>query len=407
MSKTNFINNLFAILILLLTFISVNQFSTLPIGPLWFTWLIQISLIVLLFKFRSNIFPNQRNRLLNLYLIWIFISLLRGLFIAENYYEYKQLIMGGISLMCPIFIWLFYKPSLTSKIYKIWYKYALIAFVLFFVWISGFLQAYLSPLLLLFCFFPLFRKRHAWLILIIGLVYTLIRAEEGRSQFIKGGLALLVGVVSYYAALIPYKLIKIGHIACYLTSILLFVFVLTDASGLILGKMTEEDAIENNKNRDAVNKDTRSLIFYDVFNSALKNDYWLIGHTPARGNEIGVSSLLFMRSYSDDVVFNKGERHRNEMLHLNVFTWEGLIGLILYSLLYMRASFLSIYRSSNVYISFLGCYVAFRWSYGWIEDTNLFLISDVALWTMIGMCYSSKFRSMSNFQFKQWIRQLV
>lgn len=407
MSKTNFINNLFAILILLLTFVSVNQFSTLPIGPLWFTWLIQISLIVLLFKFRSNIFPNQRNKLLNLYLIWIFISLLRGLFIAENYYEYKQLIMGGISLMCPIFIWLFYKPSLTSKIYKIWFKYALIAFGLFFVWTSGFLQAYLSPLLLLFCFFPLFRKKQAYIILLIGLSYTLVRAEEDRSQFIKGSLALIVGVLSYYVVSMPYKLVKLGHIGCYLCSALLFIFVLTDASGLILGRMTEEDAIENNKNRDVLNKDTRSLIYYDVFNSAMKNDYWLFGHTPARGNEIGVSSLLFMGGYSDNMVFNKGERHKNEILLLNIFTWEGLVGLILYSLLYIRASYLSIYQCRNRYVSLLGCYVAFRWSFGWIEDINNFFISDVALWTMIGICYSSKFRNMTNIEFKEWIRRLI
>ena len=119
--------------------------------------------------------------------------------------------------------------------------------------------------------------------------------------------------------------------------------------------------------------DTRSLIYLDVLDSAIKHHYVLQGRTPARGNDIEYSGILFKWAYDDSYIFNKDERHANEVVHLNTFTWTGLIGLILYSLIYFKATYLAVYKSRNVYISLLGCYVAFQWSYGWIENVQQLL----------------------------------
>ena len=79
------------------------------------------------------------------------------------------------------------------------------------------------------------------------------------------------------------------------------------------------------------------LIYIDVINSAIDNKYVLFGHTPARGNTIDVSEILFLYAYEggmNDISFNHGERFSNEAAFLNIFTWLGLVGLILYSIIY-------------------------------------------------------------------------
>lgn len=398
---------LFFYLVLLVSFVSVNLWSILPIGNLWTTWALRAVFIVAVIRYKRFLFSSEyQYKLLNYWLIWVAFCILHGAFVAENYWEWKQLINNGLSLFIPLFLWLFSKPWLTQYIYTRWYKYGLLAFMLFFSWTVGFTQFYLSPLLLLFCFFTLYRKKYAWVILFVGLYYALVHAEEGRAQFIKGVAALLMGVGCYFSYKIPYKLIKIGHLMAYLSTVLLFTIIIPDSSNMMLGNISEDEAVDNNKERNNLNKDTRSLIFYDVYKSAVDNDYWLIGHTPARGNEVSLSYLLYPEQYNEQF-FNKNERPRNEMLHLNIFTWTGLVGFILYSILYVRASWLAVYRSNNRYISLLGCFVAFRWSFGWIEDTNDFSISDIALWTMIAMCYSPYFREMNAIQFKNWLRGLL
>ena len=52
----------------------------------------------------------------------------------------------------------------------------------------------------------------------------------------------------------------------------------------------------------------------------------------------------------------------------------------------------------------LGIYVAFRWLYSWVEDVNNFSINYFMLWIMIGMCLSTSFRSMTDYEVTIWIR---
>ena len=98
------------------------------------------------------------------------------------------------------------------------------------------------------------------------------------------------------------------------------------------------------------------------------------------------------------------ERFSNEVSVLNVFTWTGLIGVLLYFLVFFRASYLAVNKSNNIYMKIVGLYVAFRWAYAWVEDFNRFDLSNLFLWIMIGMCFSNSFRAMNNLEVKFWVR---
>ena len=73
----------------------------------------------------------------------------------------------------------------------------------------------------------------------------------------------------------------------------------------------------------------------------------------------------------------------------------------------MRGSYLALYKSRNKIVPMIGCFVAFRWSFGWIEDVNNFLIYDVDLWLLIAMCYSKRFRYLSDKQIEKWFNSLL
>jgi len=139
-----------------------------------------------------------------------------------------------------------------------------------------------------------------------------------------------------------------------------------------------------------------------VINSAIEHNYVLFGRTPARGND----SASFGAYTAEDLNTGKYERHSNEVCHPNVFTWLGLVGMVMYSLLYMRSSWLAVYRSRNIYVKLVGVYIAFRWLYGWIEDWNAFDIANLSLWMLMAIGFSTEFRSMSNAEFKRWVRSV-
>lgn len=397
-----------SILTLLLTFTSVNSMSIIPFGNLYTTIILQILLILLIFREKNKLYTIHKKNynIINIYIIWTVICIVRGFIIAENYWEYRQLLIGSISCLLPILVWVFYKPEVTWKIWSFWFKYGLLFFILFYSWNIGFTQVYLWPLLILFCFFPLFPKKKAWIVFITGILFCYLGGIENRSQIINGIVSLLFGITSYFATKIPPKFFKIGQILCYSSIFLVFGLVLNNIGKILHNQISIEEAKYGANNEFM--QDSRSLIYADVIASALNHNYILYGRTPARGNDINVSYTLFFWGYEDQSnAFNKNERHANEVLHLNIFTWEGLIGLILYSFIYFKASYLAIYKSKNSYLKLLGCFITFRWVFGWIEDVNYFNISNIALWAMIGICYSYLFRNMTNIEFKQWIRKLI
>ncbi len=144
--------------------------------------------------------------------------------------------------------------------------------------------------------------------------------------------------------------------------------------------------------------DTRTFLYVEVLESALNNNYWLAGRSPARGND----SVTFGEAAAE--LTGRYERLSNEIGLANVFTWTGVIGVILYFLMFFRASFLAVNKSRNIYTKMIGIYVAFRWLFSWVEDINNFTLNYFMLMVMIGLCFSFSFRNMTDQEVAIWAR---
>ena len=80
--------------------------------------------------------------------------------------------------------------------------------------------------------------------------------------------------------------------------------------------------------------------------------------------------------------------------------------MLLYIAIYVWAAYLGVYRSKNYYIKLAGLVVAFNFLYGWVENVTSFDILNFTYWTFISMCLSSRFRSMTDHEFKEWFNSL-
>lgn len=398
-------------LILINSIFSINQWSSIPVSNTFLNWVINFFIIGIILSFRNKYFnPNntQDYLIVKLYFVWILTCITRGLFVPENYWEWKQLIEGSIILSLPLLVYVFSTPSILKIILKYWLKIALSLFLLIiFIIPSGVYHYYLGPVLLLACFLPILNRK--WQALFVVLLLIMIFSDFGaRSQVIKSIFAILISIAYITGRYISTQVLKIAHWMFYIIPIVLLFLGLSgsynpfEALGKNEGKYIERKIVNGKKTEEDLSIDTRSFIYQEVIASAIKHNYALWGRTPARGND----SVAFGSFNAEDLKTGKYERHSNEICFPNVFTWTGIIGMILYCLIYLKSSYLAVYRSNNLFIKLLGVYIAFHFLFGWIEDFNRFDIANISLWMMISMGFSEKFRKMNNAQFKYWVKSL-
>lgn len=407
--------NILPISLIILTVFSVQQWLKIPVSSTFIVWGLNFFILYIILRFIQQA-PHTIQRtiqrydlyIINIFMIWTLFNCIRGGIIADNYWEWKQLITGMLTLSLPLFIFIFSIPAILNITLHFWFKFALIIFVCLLPFLGT--QAYhfyLGPLFLIGCFIPLLPSK--WKIVIAGLLVIMVVINLGaRSQVLKALMVLFVALGVYYKRFFSIRIFHIVHWACYIIPIILLFLGISGRFNIFedlashKGKYTESKIVNGKIVEEDLSADTRTFIYQEVITSAVKHHYVIWGRTPARGND----SMNFGKYTADELKTGKYERHSNEVCHPNVFTWLGLIGVVLYSLIYLRSSYLAVYKSKNIYMKFLGCFIAFRWAYGWIEDFNRFDIMNISLWMMIAMGISISFRNMTNVKFRRWIKNI-
>lgn len=394
--------------ILLITISSINAWTILPIGNTTMWWIINSSIIIVLIKLKYKFFnlENQHNvKYINYFIYWAMICVFRGGLIAENYWEWKQLITTTMFLLLPLTVNIATNPQIIQKILSVWLKYALPAFFIFIPFLNGEAYGrYLIPLSFLLLFFP--KINNLWrVIILVFSAFVIFGYLDARSNIIKFIVPILLSFIYYFRLTITKRGLNIVRITFLALPLLLFSLGATGIFNIFemektIGEITTDTVIEGEKVELLLTADTRTIIYNEVIGSAVKNNYVIFGRTPARGYD----SQSFGYYYNNLLKIGKNERYENETSILNLFTWLGLIGVILYFMIFFWSTNLAVNYSKNIYIKIVGLFVAFRWFYAWVEDFSRFDLSNFILWVMIGMCISKSFRQMNNTEFVNWIQ---
>ncbi|SOD98314.1 hypothetical protein [Spirosoma fluviale] len=395
--------------VLLITISSINHWSKLPIGNTYVWWAVYATILFTFLKAKPIYFNlnNKKNiQSILILLTWNIICIFRGFFVAENYWEWKNLVGTSMVLLLPLSIYITTNKVLLQKIFSAWIKYALPSFFFFVIFFthpnaSG---RYLTPISFLLLFFSVIKLK--WrLIILFFCLFVFIGNLDARSNVIKFTVSFLLSFI-YYLRLFPINnILRIARLTFLILPFLLFTLGVTGVFNIfkmdeyIEGNYTTNTIREGKSVESSLMADTRTGIYSQVLNSSVKYGYIVLGRSPARGNEsetFGLYALEVLKT-------GKMERFSNEVSILNVFTWTGIIGVVLYFFVFFKASQLAIYYSNNIFIKIIGLNVVFRWDYAWVEDFSKFDLSIFMLWVMIGMCFSKEFRGMTNQEMKYWV----
>jgi len=375
-------------------------------------WWVLLMFILTLFILGKKKFSNSSNNtntiLVKIYLAWNVICIIRGLFVASDYWEWKFLIQTSIVMLVPLSVFILTNTFLVQRIVQQWFRYLLPAFlILIFFMRAESVGHYLIPVSFLLLFFPFLKSK--WKIICLVLTLVVLGANLGaRSNVIKFLIPFTLAMIYYVKIPFTTKFLKIGRLGLMILPMLLLILGITNTFNVFkMSDYLEGDFKYGRADiegaQDNLTADTRTFLYVEVIGSALKYDYVWFGRTPARGNE----SASFGPSIDKELGTNKMERHGNEVNILNIFTWTGIIGVLLYFLIFLKATYLALYKSKSRIMKIVGVYLAFRWSYGWVEDFSNFNLSYFFLWLTISMCLSHDFRAMTDSEFKNWVRGIL
>jgi hypothetical protein len=348
------------------------------------------------------------NLCVKLFLLWVFCSAVYGaVFMTRSYWDWKLLVSNVMVFSLPIAIYIYNDPQVLTKTLKIWFRYAIVIYIFLIPFLYEDAHGrYLVPFTLLaLCFFSLNLKYK--ILVVICYVWIVIMGIDDRSNTLKFTVCLLLSLLYLIKNLkIKDFIFKSFHIFLLITPIILFVL----ASVGIFNIFKIDDIMSTNsytiKNSQtgseySIADDTRTFLYEEEIRSAIKNDYVWFGHSLARGYD---SYVFGWEDRNLDRL--NGERQQCEASILNIFNYFGIIGVLLYLWIFIKSSYLAIYKSKNIYIQIVGLYIAFRWLIAWIEDFSNVDLNYLFLWILVAMCFSPAFRSMTDMDFKKWLKSI-
>jgi hypothetical protein len=399
------------------TIIAVTIYSVLPfpkedgnvvtsLNNTTFWWLVVFAIMLLFWKGKpKNDFQIEKDfKVVTYYLIWNLLEIIYGSLVAETYWDWKGLVSNTFALLMPLIVYAGTDKLVLQQMLKRYFQFVLPLFCIFAFFIMtdayGF---FLVPVSFLIFFLP--KLSFPWKAAVVLCTLVVIFSNLGaRSNVIKFTVPILLLSVYYGRTLISIKLLEFCRNILIIMPFFFFALAATgtfnvfDISSYIKGNYTERTTLSNGQENDEnLTSDTRTFLYVEVLQTAYKYNTWVIGRSPARGNETEWFADLAE-------ITGRKERLSNEVAILNIFTWTGLVGVILYFVVFYRASYLAVNRANNIFSRMLGLYIAFRWSYAWVEDVNNFSLSNMFLWLMLGICLSNNFRQMSNQEITMWIR---
>ena len=400
---------LIAFLVVFISVSSVLAWCKIPIGNVATWWFIDTLILVFFYVLWDR---KQFNiKIINIFLILVLCSAIYGLIIqAEIYWDYKLLYNNLMVFLLPLAAYAYMKPSLLTTTLK--------SYLAFSPWLllllapnhdSDAFGRFLVPYSFMALFFKELNGKNR--ILVIGaFIFTLIFGSESRSDVLKFSLCVFFAICFYYKKIgnLLFKSIKFARL---IFLVIPFVFFILGASNTFnIFNIDEELGFEgkysmsSGKDGDDVSAliDTRTFLFVEEISSAIDNDYEVFGNSIARGYK----SDFFGSIIDTELKVNRGERQDCEVSILNIFNYFGLLGCIIYFLIFALASYKAIYKSKNRYVPVIGLYIAFRWTFAWVEDFSKFDLNYLFLWIMMGICFSPLYRNMTDEDFKSWVKTI-
>lgn len=394
-------------LVIIDSFSYIDKVGALNLGNSTFISLslIYISITILIFIAYNEGFGNYETpkpiqNLFKLWLYWNIFNLVRGVFLASDYWEWKDLLFSGISFsFIPLVFFLGKNITIAHSIFKFAIKYLFLFGFIFiplsFVTNAELYSRLMIPISLFILFIPFLKLKWKILVLIVATI-SIFMVIGFRSNIIKIAFSTLLLISYYFRNYIGMNWLRFAHLSIFAAPIILFSLALSGQYNIFRESAKEEGYVTMNSLGEEENlmSDTRTFLYVEVLTSLNQTVEWVIGKSAIGSYE----SDWFI----DDGGAMNGKRAGCEVGMLNILLRYGIIGVSIYFLFLFTVSRYAIIHSSNYLAKMIGLFIAFRWTYSFIEEFTIFDLNFYFFWIAIGIVSSSRFRNMNDNDIKNY-----
>ncbi len=373
-------------------------------------WALEIIILIVFYinynrhYVKESIDKTGRNLTL-LFMAWLLLGFIRASFYAEGYWMWKSVFYQLLITLFYVVILISTNLGVVQRYYRLYWLFFLPLVAVSFFIDSTPLNLNYVPYSTLMLFFVLVPKRKRILLIAIMVLYFITNFQ--RNDLIKILVTPVIGLsISYFYKYLPKSSIKFAHFSLLvLPFILLFLavsgtFNVFKMDEYIKGDYTINEQTDEGIREESLTTDSRTFLYENVFYTLNKYDAWLFGRSPAFGDEGAIA--YFENNLTTGLI----GRYGNEVGILDILLWYGLVGAFLYFFIYVRASYLVIYKSRNRFAKGVGLYVAFIWTWAFIWEKPLFETFFMIDLVLLGLCFSNEFRSMTDSEVKLWIKNI-
>jgi len=356
-------------------------------------------ILLLVLSYRLNWQASMPPRVIvffRLMIAWNVITIVRGAFAAEDYWDWKYLILNtSFSLLIPFAVVIGLLFNRTRSLFElITTKIFLFGFIIIPLTlnIDTDRELFARGIVMSVSFFillsPYFAFKWRLLTFIVALT-SIYLAFDFRTNIIRIVVATAIISLYYVRKYIATGFLKFISFTCLATPLLFLLLGVTNQYN-IFHPVDDIDRYEysyDNGSEKNIAVDTRTFLYQEVFASMRTNNSFFAG-------EGGTGS--YKTEYFEESVSQGKGRPGAEVGFLNILLYSGIIGVIMYAVMLFSAAYFAINYSNNFLCKMLALFLAFRWILFFIEDFTGYDINYYFIWVAAGLCYSKKFRAMTD-----------
>lgn len=209
-------------------------------------------------------------------------------------------------------------------------------------------------------------------------------------------------VILLFQRLFSYEFVK-KNIFC-ISFIFPIVLLILGLSGKfnVFEYMQERDSVVVAEDVRALNTDSRTTIYLDVFGELDSRGAYLLG---LGGNGKTQTALTDNRYANYDLIYKNG-RNATESGMLNFIQYGGVFGWLCYTILFMAIVYNGLFKSKNQFLILLSILACFHYIYSYIEDKYTVNPHTFYFMIMYGICLNKEFLNMNDEDMKCYLRSI-
>jgi hypothetical protein len=365
-------------------------------------------LLVLILIFTEKFSLMDEKKTVLIFVLYGAFTYARGFYDAKSFQDWTNLLSISVStfIFLPLTIYLGAHKKFVGPLIR----NLLIAIPMIFILTLGrndsgpygFVKTLSATFPFLLMFPYLNKKLKVFIVLILFLIVGYDITIRASLMY---GFIIILSLSTYYiksnVMLVLFKILR----KAFLFLPLLFVFLGATGTFNVFNFGEKFDSIElANEEKDQKQDllvDSRTEIYIDVHTALLYQNRVLFGLGGVGKTKTFLTKDKVNQKYRK--LYEEGRRG-TETRMLNYYQWGGVLGVLLYFLLILRASYLAIYRSKNWYMITLGLFVSFGLLMSFLSDRVVNNLNTLSSFFMLGMCFNSELRAMNEREIKAYLR---